>query len=430
MRVLIATMGTMGDLEPYLALVRRLLDEGHDVRFTSQDGHAARCAEAGVPFTSIGITDRLYGRMRDLMPLILAERRPLKQLELVTGGLAEIQLPALPALRAMVREVDLVVHAPPSICAVAAARAEGIPDVSATHSWPAHPATEYGPANIDHGPVLNTLTWRWAQQLYAKATDPPYNKIVTAAGLPRWRNITYGARRSALLDLVALSPAVLPLTRRAAPVTEITGYWFLDEDDFTPPPDLAEFLTGPPPLVIGLGSTASTHGYDKHGLARIVAEAVTGLEHRVIVQGDFLREAGIEPGPNVFVSGRVPYLWLFRRAIGVVHQGGGGTAAAAFRAGIPQAIVSHVGDQPEWGRRVAQLGVGPVHCPYTRLDTAWLASALRTMAQDTSMVGRARVLGAAVRAEDGTGRAVRALERVCSNINGKVADDATDRRMS
>jgi hypothetical protein len=42
----------------------------------------------------------------------------------------------------------------------------------------------------------------------------------------------------------------------------------------------------------------------------------------------------------------VPHSWLLPRAACIVHHGGAGTTAAAFRAGIPQAFVSRPAKPP------------------------------------------------------------------------------------
>ena len=54
----------------------------------------------------------------------------------------------------------------------------------------------------------------------------------------------------------------------------------------------------------------------------------------------------------------VPHDWLFPQVAAVVHHGGAGTTAAGLRAGRPTVICPFFGDQPFWGRRVHELGVG------------------------------------------------------------------------
>jgi UDP:flavonoid glycosyltransferase YjiC (YdhE family) len=68
-------------------------------------------------------------------------------------------------------------------------------------------------------------------------------------------------------------------------------------------------------------------------------------------------------------------------------------------------------DQPFWGQRVADLGVGPRPIPRKHLTVERLATAIRAAVTDREMRHRARVLGARIRAEDGVGRAVSIIDR-------------------
>jgi UDP:flavonoid glycosyltransferase YjiC (YdhE family) len=108
--------------------------------------------------------------------------------------------------------------------------------------------------------------------------------------------------------------------------------------------------------------------------------------------------------------GFVPHAWLFQRAACVVHHGGAGTTAAALRAGVPQAIVPHLGDQSIWGRKVAELGVGPKPRARRAADARWLRRVIERMLADADMRSRAERLGADIRSENGVANAVRAIE--------------------
>jgi UDP:flavonoid glycosyltransferase YjiC (YdhE family) len=94
----------------------------------------------------------------------------------------------------------------------------------------------------------------------------------------------------------------------------------------------------------------------------------------------------------------------------VVHHGGAGTTAAALRAGAPQIVVWHMGDQPVWGKLVQRLGVGPKTRSNHDFDGPWLSATLGRVLADENMKGRASELGAAIRSEDGVGTAVRLIE--------------------
>jgi UDP:flavonoid glycosyltransferase YjiC (YdhE family) len=101
----------------------------------------------------------------------------------------------------------------------------------------------------------------------------------------------------------------------------------------------------------------------------------------------------------------------------VVHHGGAGTTAASLRAGNPSIVIPFFGDQPYWGQRVAELGVGPEPIPLRKLTADLLAQAIQKALTDQSMRQRAANLGLKIQAEDGVARAV----EIISQIDGRKA---------
>jgi sterol 3beta-glucosyltransferase len=109
--------------------------------------------------------------------------------------------------------------------------------------------------------------------------------------------------------------------------------------------------------------------------------------------------------------GSTPFSWLFPRMAAVVHHGGAGTTSMGLWAGIPSIVTPFMGDQPFWGRRVYELGVGPQPIPRRRLTVDGLAESIRCAVSDTAMRERAARLGECIRAENGIARAVAIIEQ-------------------
>jgi sterol 3beta-glucosyltransferase len=108
----------------------------------------------------------------------------------------------------------------------------------------------------------------------------------------------------------------------------------------------------------------------------------------------------------------VPHDWLFPQVAAVVHHGGAGTTAAGLRAGRPTVICPFFGDQPFWGRRVHDLGVGSTPIPQKKLTAEKLAAALREVTTSPAIRAQADALGDRIRREDGVARAVAFIERL------------------
>jgi sterol 3beta-glucosyltransferase len=74
--------------------------------------------------------------------------------------------------------------------------------------------------------------------------------------------------------------------------------------------------------------------------------------------------------------------------------------------------VPYGADQPFWGRRAYELGVGPKPIAYRDLTAENLEEAIREGLTNPSMREKARAAGEKIRAEDGVGRAVELLQRM------------------
>ena len=144
--------------------------------------------------------------------------------------------------------------------------------------------------------------------------------------------------------------------------------------------------------------------------ARLILEALALSGQRGLLLTGWGGLAATSVPENVFVLESAPHSWLFPRMMAVVHHGGAGTTAEGLRAGVPAVIVPFVFDQPFWGARVRALGVGPAPLPLKRLTADRLAHAITSAVTDPGMKQRARTCGATIRAEDGVGNAVRAVE--------------------
>lgn len=114
-------------------------------------------------------------------------------------------------------------------------------------------------------------------------------------------------------------------------------------------------------------------------------------------------------GDDVLGIDDVPHDWLFGRVRGVVHHGGAGTTHAGLLAGVPQLAVPHIADQPYWGRRVHEEGLGPAPLPLNQLTADRLADRLRALTQSSDFADHAQTLGKQAGQDHGVRNAVDAL---------------------
>jgi UDP:flavonoid glycosyltransferase YjiC (YdhE family) len=150
---------------------------------------------------------------------------------------------------------------------------------------------------------------------------------------------------------------------------------------------------------------------DPGATAQMVITALESSGQRGIIGSGWSGISEDDLPDAIHIVGSVPHTWLFPRMAAVVHHGGVGTTAAGLRAGVPSIITPFFGDQPYWGQRIIELGVGPKPIPKKQLDSEKLSKAISIAVRDAEIRERAAELGSKIRKEDGLTEAVQVLEQ-------------------
>lgn len=418
MRVRVITIGSQGDVRPYVALGAGLSAAGHDVRIATHPGFEELVRGRGLDFAPVAGDPRELADNRQLRALHDDGRNLLRWWRTFNDVDAPLMRTRLRDCWEACADADaIVVSVLPYLFGYAIARKLSVPLVRAFY-FPVSPTRSYPPdfvpAWLPLGERLNLLTYQAQRQVLWQIARPwvarACREVLGLENLPLSEPFGDLDREQQLL-LYCYSAAVAPPPPDWGSWIEVTGYWFLDRTtDWTPPPALAEFLEeGPPPVYVGGFGTMTNR--DPGDLARIVVRALAAAGVRAVVLTGWGGMPEEELPREIFAVDWVPFDWLFPRVSAVVHHGGAGTTAASLRAGVPTVIVPFFLDQFFWGRRVFELGVGPRPIPRKRLGSDTLAGALRVATRDPEMKGRAAALGVRIRAEDGVARAVAAFER-------------------
>jgi sterol 3beta-glucosyltransferase len=420
-KVLIMTLGTRGDVQPFVALALGLTAAGHDTVLVAPHRFAEFVTSRGVCFA--GVDDGPLRLMDEASPVV--------------GDMAEHGLRAtlalarrMPAMFTTVLEdcwtvaadgpghdADLVVHNGQIIAGQHVAEKLAKPAVLAL-PLPVYVPTREFPWPGQATPLprtLNRLTFagmRGPELMFGHTVD----RWRATIGLPRrrWRHDPRRRPDGAPAPVLhAISRHVLPRPADWPATATVTGYWFLPGTEPLPPA-LVEFLdAGDPPVFVGFGSMA---GPDPAATTATVLAGVRRAGMRAVVGtgwGGLTTQPADTTSDDVFVVHDVPFDLLFPRVAAVVHHGGAGTIAIAAATGKPQVVCPFVADQPFWGRRMHDLGVAPEPIRQRHLTADRLAAAIeQTIAEHTAAAAE---LGELVRAENGLRDAVRELETTARN---------------
>lgn len=397
MKFVIPTIGTRGDIQPYIALALGLQSAGQETLIVSHPVMRDLVNSYGIPFSPMGPdidiareTAIIRGRSRNWM---IGFSRVMK------FSFAMLEQSHTDLL-ALCRNADRIVVTHTAAGSIEADQLD-LPHVSVTLMPQAIPV--YDPDE----PWMKRAVGKVAGAGMGLMMSRPLDKIRKRVGV---RPMGVTGITSPTLNLIPVSPNVISPNPLWEPRHRMTGYWFVPSpEDWIPPQDLMEFLdAGEQPIVISLGAMA-LGGRDAMEAAIITINAVQKSGMRAVIQGwdDAMKTLSIPP--CVFHGGSIPHDWLLNRASAVVHHGGFGTTSAGFQAGIPSLVIPHIIDQFLWGQQVAQLGVGPQPIPRTKLSEQNLTAALVQMKEDKDMREKAFRLGEKIRAEQGVKEAVRQI---------------------
>jgi len=405
--ITIITVGSRGDVEPYVALGAGLVAAGHDVRIATHRGFAEAVDAAGLGFVAVP------GDPREIIASVEGAAwqgsgtHPLR----IAAGLRRIAAPLADAfLDAAVEAVigaDLVLFSALAVAGHHAAEAAGIRSVGAwlqpLTATRQHPHLLLGRLPLPSAThlaghrVVEQATWRlvarqdgrWRKALGLRPLGPggPYH-LVADGTVP----VLYG-----------MSPTLVPPPADWPPTVEVTGVWS------RPGPPLDQAVeafarAGSPPVVIGFGSRL---GDDPDRAASVVAEALDRTGMRAVVLGGWGGIAPTVADERVLTVDSAPHDTLFPLASAIVHHGGAGTTHAAAASGVPVAVVPTFADQFFWADRVVATGSG------VRLDALTadsLGVALERLTR-RPWPGAART-AARLGAEDGVATAVEAVGRL------------------
>jgi rhamnosyltransferase subunit B len=420
-RIVLATLGSLGDLHPFIALALALKGRGADVLLACAAEYRIKVEGAGLAFAA------MRPSFEDMENALGMDRAQMTDAVLARGDFLFRKL-VVPSVRVAYEDMvelcagaDMVVTSSLCIGARLAAERRAIPCMAIVLQ-PLLFMSAFDP------PVIPKAEWltKLLRALGPKVTGVALSIVKFAVGRlllpvqalrreiglePSSVNPVFEGQFSAA-GAIGLYSTLLGAVRPDYPrPTVVVGFAHFDSVDGAVAvldPALEEFLAaGCAPLVFTLGSLVvnSPGTFYRESVA-----AARRLGRRAVL---LVGETGVANsarlgGTDVHVCAYAPHSLLFPRGDVIVHQGGIGTLAQALRSGRPQLIVPFYGDQEDNAARAVALG-----CARALQPNAYVAvTAARELAL---LTGRAdyELRAAAVRehlaGEDGAVRAAQVI---------------------
>lgn len=425
-RIAIATIGTQGDVQPFLALALALTRRGHTVVLGAPSDFEGFVTGHGIEFANLGTS------IQSLLATPAFDKAMRGFGVLTQGGTLFRQMQAIlhDATLAgwrMAQGADAMVINLNTSFGLDIAEALGIPAFMGAPQ-PLHPTAAFpmvawpGKAALPRSFNRLSHALLHAPQVFYNLHRNRLRREVMELGPRRSGRFLRYTDGSPLPTLYCYSELVCPRPADWPDTAIVTGYWRLaDRSEWRPPPDFRAFLdAGEPPVYIGFGSMP--FGAERN--TRLIVETMRLWGGRAVVARGW---GGLQPADlpaNVFAIDKAPHDRLFPLMKAVVHHGGAGTTAAGLFAGRPGFVVPQTVDQPFWGRRVHALGCGPAPVPIGRITPDRLAQAIAELVSTPAYAHAAETLAVRLSAEDGPARAIAEIEAALA----RSADPAQELR--
>jgi UDP:flavonoid glycosyltransferase YjiC (YdhE family) len=420
-RIVLSTFGSLGDVNPYVAIALELKARGHQPLIATTPVYREKIEALGIAFHPVRPELPSHDQPEVLAPLI--ERL----MHSKRGGVEILGRLILPYLReiyedlsAAVLGADLLVTHPLPLVGPIVAEACRVSWLSSVLS----PFSLFSAFDPPVGPRMRSLhrvlrlhpqvggLFVWlAKRLTASLVRPVY-RLRADLGLPPGTHPLVEGQHSPAGVLALFSPVLATAQPDWPARTHVTGFPFHDlrgrpADAVGLPSALQRFLAaGPAPIVFTLGSSAVWVAEDFFEQSVAAARALG--QRALLLVGDGWPSELLSEGVAYFDY--APYGRLLPHTRLVVHHGGIGTTAQALRAGRPMLVVPFAHDQFDNAARIARLGTGRT-LARSSYRVPRIVAELTRLIEDPGYEERAGRIGDQVQREDGSAIACDLIER-------------------
>lgn len=368
-RIVIFTMGTRGDVQPYIYLAQALQKADYEVVIATHPYWRELVSESGVLFAPLGPDTDIEAEAAIIRG---KAKNPMLGMLRTMNFVFKIIEQSSEEVYELCKTADLVIASHSHMGAVEA-EACNVKTVSVTLQTEMIPEA-YKPktkikAIFDH--VINSIL--------NPMLVSSYNKIRKQHHLRPIRSMD--EMMSKYLNLIPVSRFVVEQNPYWEAKNKVVGYWY-NQEDYTPDGALTYFLeSGEKPIILALGAMSFEEGKEKDKLDIFVrAFEQTGM--RAVIQG-FKKTIKDYELPDTMISvGSIPHSWLFSNGYCVIHHGGFGTSASSMLYGTPSIVIPHVLDQFALAERLYRLNVAVKPVKAGEMTVEKMVSAIEELKTD------------------------------------------------
>jgi sterol 3beta-glucosyltransferase len=423
MRISILTLGTRGDVQPFVALAQKALEKGHQTVICTGKTFKPFIEAAGIEFKEAA---------SDLMAMLETEegqmvfKHALQHPLRTKKYLDEVVNPAFRQTLDQFYEAalgaDVILYHPkcfgaPDIAEVLEIPCISVPPVPITFPIDEFPNLAISPTK-NLGKTLNLWTYSVIAQAERSSIKEVNDFREKTLHLPKRKSglYTFSLNGQVIPIIYPISKALFPEVTSWEGRVLTPGFFYLDSQAEHLDSTLTAFLnSGPAPIIISFSSMPlkAPEQFKNNLQAALQATHQRGI----LLSGN--SGFHFDEDEHLLTIDAAPHSLLFPHGKGIIHHGGVGTMAAAIKSGKPQLIIPFSVDQPFWANRLYQQGYALKPLKETQVTTQALIQRFLQFDEE-AVQSNAHKLKAIIDQENGTETALTFIENHCrGNVKGR-----------
>ena len=361
-RFIICSVGSYGDIYPFLAIAKQLVARQYAVTFISSPVYEYWFAETGIEFIPYGTTEQFEAAAND--PNIMHWKSGFQTL--FEKVLMPNRLAVLDYAKTLPSNTDLIILAHPLTFAFAdLAKSAKLKRVRVCPVFLAPPAAKprFAPLSVGRFRYSNRLPnaaldliWRMANKLLLDHfTVDPLNLDRVRLGLPEITHWIDHVQNDGEISL-GLFPRWYTTEQYGWPKNFVGGAFVLQNAaDGAIDNELSAFIeAGEKPILFTFGSE-NRHASE---MLECAAKALKLDNKRGIFLFKRTSQLSVKSDHQIAVRQFSPLANLLPKCAAIVHHGGIGTLAQGVHSSVPQLIIPFAWDQGYNAKRITSLGLG------------------------------------------------------------------------
>ncbi len=404
MKVLLMSIGTRGDMEPFLAIGELLKEKGHGVICAFPEQFRELAKNSNLEFASLG---KKFIEMLDSddgkaalgggsgFKKFLANVKLAKNSKAVNKELVHRQYELIES-----ENPDRIVHNGKAFCPIIwgvenRGKTTLISPLPYMHYVKHHTHVAF---NSNFGSFLNKLTFSLAN----------FGTVTTLMISIKWLNLKGQITRKQIKDayfsnkaIYTISPSLFSRPAEWNESLKVLGFLEREKSvSLRPDIELDVFLEKHSRILfITFGSMLNPDPEEK---TRIILEILERNNIPAIINtaaGGLIKPDRFDAERLHFVS-RIPYDRIFPKIYGVIHHGGAGTTHLALKHGCATLIIPHIIDQFVWDKIIYAMGAGPKGVKIGKITTKNLEPKILELLNNRSFKEKAKQIAGRMEKED------------------------------